>query len=207
MTIGENLFWDSCVFIRYLTGEDGQPCYEDICRFVEEAKSSKWKIHYSTIVYTEIRYESFKAAGYGSIMDLFSDLGTNFNPIEPNPNILIAAGELRSSKSTNPADPNLPASREIGTPDAIHLTTCLYARDVLGIEDIVFHTFDRGKGKGWEGRTVPIIGFECWFPEPRSERVSDVCSLTRIEPVHPEPTLTGLLSNQGNPLGEARPQP
>lgn len=161
---------------------------------MHESRDGKRKIHYSTITYTEIRQEFFKGAGYGSITEFFSDLGTNFYPIEPNPNILIASGELRSAKSTNPSDPNPPNQRSIGTPDAIHLMTCLYARDVLGIPDIVFHTFDKGNGTGWEGRTVPIIGFERWFPEPRQPRVADVCGLVRVPPLHPQPGMKGIIS-------------
>jgi hypothetical protein len=201
-----NLFWDSCVFIRYLIGDDSSKCYRDICSFVHDAKIGNYKIHFSTIVFTEIRQEHFRAPGYGSIIELFDDLGSNFFPIEPNPNILISSGELRSCQSTNPGDPNPPQQRSIGTPDAIHLVSCLYARDVLGVDDIVFHTFDRGKGNGWEGRTVPIIGFEKWFPEAtRTPMVSKVCGLTRVEPFHPQPMLEGMLPRRGPDQTDDRP--
>jgi hypothetical protein len=198
------MFWDSCVFIRYITADSDGDGYADICRFVEDAKRGERKIYFSTITFAEIRQEHFKPS-FGSIQEFFDDLGSNFYPIEPSPNILVAAGELRSARSTNPGDPNPPNKREIGTPDAIHLMTCLYARDVLGISDIVFNTFDKGNGKGWEGRTVPIIGFERWFPEgTRTQRVKDVCGLTRKPPRHPEPMFESIVTHGRAPQPEDR---
>jgi predicted nucleic acid-binding protein len=190
----ENLFWDSCVFIRYLIGDDTAPHYTDISRFIGDAKSKKRKIYFSTLTFSEMRQEFFKGADYGSIREFFADLGASFIPIEPSPNILIAAGELRSAKSTNPGDPNPPAQRSIATPDAILLATALFAKESLGIEDIVFHTTDEGKGKNWYGRSVPIIGFERWYPEAtRTDMVKRVCNLAKEKPIHPEPTLEGIV--------------
>lgn len=192
----QNLFWDSCIFIRYVCGDESADHFQDIARYIDDVKSGKRKVYFSTITYAEMRQDFFKGSPFGSIKDFFSDMGSNFIPIEPGPNILIATGELRSSKSTNPGDPNPPKQRSIATPDAILLMTCLYARDALGIDDIVFQTTDEGKGKNWYGKSIPIIGFERWYPEAtRTERVREVCSLSREKPLHPEPTLQGIVSN------------
>jgi hypothetical protein len=186
----ENLFWDSCVFIRYLIGDDTAPHFNDIARFIEDAKARRRKIYFSTLTFAEIRQEFFKGSDFGTVGEFFEDLGASFYPIEPSPNILIKTGELRSAKSTNPGDPNPPTQRSIATPDAIILATCLFARDELDISDIVFHTTDEGKGKNWYGRSVPIIGFERWFPEAtRTDMVNRVCSLAREKPIHPIPQL------------------
>lgn len=122
--------------------------------------------------------------------DFFKTLGGQFEPIDPDPVILRWAGELRNAPVTNPND-GKPAKRVLSTPDAIHLSTCLYARDVLNIKDIVFQSFDEGhSATGEERRTVPPIGFERWYPEPtRTPRVRDVCSLEREIPAHPNPGL------------------
>ena len=206
----KNLFWDSCIFIRYIIGDETQSHFHDIERFIEDAKSGKRKIYFSTITYAEIRQEYFVGTSHGSVRDFFEDLGANFIPIEPNPNILIETGELRSSKSTNPSDPSA-SGRSIATPDAILMMTCLFARNHLGISDIVFHTTDEGKGKNWYGRSVPIVGFERWFPEPtRTPKVREVCSLLREKPVHPEPSLlVGIPghadSNKSQPGNSIRP--
>ena len=106
------------------------------------------------------------------------------------------AGELRSAKSTNPGEPNGPKQRSIATPDAIIMMTCLFAKEQLGIEDIVFQTTDEGKGKNWYGRSVPIIGLERWFLEStRTEMVKRVCAMPREKPIHPEPMLEGIVVN------------
>lgn len=195
MTPLSNLFWDSCMFIRFLIGDESAPHFTDIARFISDAKGRRRTIYFSTLTFAEMRQEFFQGTGFGTIQDFFDDLGASFVPIEPSPNIMISSGELRSAKSTNPGDPNPPAQRSIATPDAIILATCLFAKDQLGIEDIVFHTTDEGKGKNWYGRSVPIIGFERWFPEStRTDMVKRVCALPREKPVHPEPTLEGIVS-------------
>ena len=197
-----HLFWDSCVFIRYITGDTEGDCFSDICRFVDEARAGKRKIYFSTMAFAEIRQEFLMQAEYGSIQEFFADLGSSFIPIDANPNILIAAGELRSAKSTNPQYPDK-SGRPIGTADAVMLTSCLFARDVLGISDIVFHSFDTGSGKSWEGRCVPLVGFERWFPATgRAPRVAQVCGLPRSLPIHPEPQLEGLVIQGRFPRSE-----
>jgi hypothetical protein len=123
----------------------------------------------------------------GSLGEFFAELGRAFVPVDPNPNILAAAGALRDVEAVNPSDPKARNSRCVGTADAIHLTTCLYIRDVMGDHDIVFHTLDEGKGKSWEGKCVPLLGFEKWYPpELRNGVVGDVCSLPRTKPQHPQ---------------------
>lgn len=202
--IGANLFWDSCVFIRYVTRDVDAPHFQDIVRFVSEAKSGKRKIYYSTITLAEFRQDHFNGTDFGSVRDFFDDMGSACIPIEPNPNVLIRVGELRSARSTNPGDPKGP-HRSIATPDAIIMMSCVFARDALGIEDIVLQSTDEGKGKNWYGRSVPVVGFERWYPEPtRTERVKEVCSLPREKPIHPEPMLEGIVVH-GNFETKRRP--
>ena len=115
-------------------------------------------------------------------------------PIEPSPNVMMHASELRSATPTDPGRPKVPASRVISTPDAIMLATCAYARDAYGIEDIILHSTDEGKHPNWAGKCIPIIGFEKWYPKgARSEPIEAVCSLNRSKPIHPEPHLTGIV--------------
>ena len=183
-----HMCWDSCVFIRYLLDGDHA---DDIERYIASCQKGDSKVWYSTIAFTEIRPRFLKHKNYGNIRDFFDDLRRNFLPIDPNPNILIFAGLLRDCDSVNP-DPKAipPNNRVIGTPDSIHLETCLCIKDVMGVSDIIFHTTDAGRSKSWEDRCVPMSGFERWFPpDKRSRRVSKVCELTRCWPVHPQASL------------------
>jgi hypothetical protein len=151
---------------------------------------------YSTVTFAEIRQDALKRKGYATIQDFFADFEGAFFPIDPNPNIMIAAGELKDAKATNPSDAKTTKQRVIGTADAIHLATCLYIRDVMGVKDIIFHTFDNGKGATWEGKCVPLLTFERWFPAAsRAGRVLDVCGLTRSKPEHPAPRFSGMTPN------------
>ena len=184
-----NVYWDSCVFYSLLTGKPPEH-QANVLELLHDAKSGSVKIHCSTITYAEIRQKSLRQKGHLTIADFFQDLGSAVVTIDPNPNIMIAAGELRDAEPTNPSDVTTPNKRSIGIADAIHLQTCLYLRDVMNVKDIEFQTFDQGKGKTWEGRCVPLLGFERWFPEAtRTKRVRDVCGLTRKLPAPLQPNM------------------
>jgi len=187
-----NVFWDSCCFIRLITRTPDE-LLGDMEQYVHEARDKgKLKIHFSTIAFVEIRPRHFKGSKYGSIEEFFAHWGSAFHPFEPNPNILIYAGRLRDAVPENPfpkADPE--KKRSVGPADAIHLATCLFLRDAAGVSDIEFHSFDEGKGgTSHDGKCVPIIGFERWFPESRrTKEVADVCGLPRRKPKHLSPDL------------------
>jgi hypothetical protein len=183
-----NLFWDSCVFIRYLTRQP-TTLLADIDQYIADARDGKCAIYCSSLVFVEIRPRFLKDRKLGTAAEFISDLGTAFVPFDPNPNILGYAGALRDHDAVDPSTGDA-SRRSIGTPDAIHLSTCLYLRNVLKVSDIVFHTFDEGKGTNWEGRCVPIIGFERWFPPGRRVgEIAEVCTLMRTTPTHPSPDL------------------
>lgn len=188
----KDLFWDSCILIRYFQNDDTQPYFHDIRRFIQEAKEKtpKWRIHISTISFAEIRPSYFRG-DHRNLIDFLDDVGSAFSPIDPNPNILIRTDHLKDSPATNP-NPKGENIRALATPDAILLMTCVYARKYMGMNDIIFHSTDEGKGKSWAGKCVPIIGFERWYPESsRTETVTDVCGLRRELPVRPQPDLFG----------------
>jgi len=180
--------WDSCVFIRYLT-QSPPDCVSDIDQYIQDVQANKRTVYFSSLVYTEIRPRFLRHRGILSIQDFFADLGATFTAIDPNPNILMMAGEMRDIDTANPSDPNT-KGRVLGTPDSIHLATCLYLRDILGVSDVVFHTFDDGKGSNWEGRCVPLLSFQNWYPNSsRPQVIQDVCNLPRRPPLYPQPLL------------------
>lgn len=190
-----NVYWDSCVFYCLLTGKPPQHQI-DVLEILSDAKSGLAKIYCSTITYAEIRQQFLRPKGHLTINDFFKDLGSAVVTIDPNPNIMMAAGELRDAEPTNPSDATTLNKRSIGIADAIHLQTCLYLRDVMGVRDIEFQTFDAGKGKTWEGRCVPLLGFERWFPEAtRTKRVRDVCAMSRKLPKSAQTSLFSLSAN------------
>lgn len=169
------------------------PNFADIARFLNEARSGKWQIFYSTISLAEFRSDHFAGSPYGGIREFFEDMGSACIPIDPTPNIMIGVSELRSAQSVNPGRPGK-ESRVISTPDAIVMMSAIFARDAMGVEDIILHTTDEGKGVNWAGRCIPILGFEDWYPEAiRTDRVKQVCSLAREKPIHPEPLLEGIV--------------
>lgn len=187
----QHLFWDSCVFIRYLTGEPAEGV-ADIEQYLSDAVDGKVTINFSTIAFTEIKPQFLRKKQYGDINDFLADFEGAFSPISPSPDILARAGALRDPYYQHAVkDP-----RVVGTPDAIHLMTCVHARDVLGLDGIVFHTFDDGKGRNWEGKCVSLLSFQDWTTGlENNELVQSVVRLPRQKPCHPEP----LLFRRGSP--------
>ncbi|WP_422374883.1 type II toxin-antitoxin system VapC family toxin [Roseibium sp.] len=188
MTISiSNFFWDSCVFIRYLENNAGSDFINDISQFIADAQSGSARIYYSTLAMAEIKPSHLTLRGYGNFNDFLEDFESAFHAISPTPDVMAQAGSIRDFKYPNP---NGGSDRILGTADAIHLTTAIYVRDVLGIEDLVFHTLDAGKGKNWEGKCVPLLGYEKWtVGVPKNPYVKKICDLPRQKPAHPNPEL------------------
>lgn len=182
----QHLFWDSCVFIRYLTGQPPEGL-SDIEQYLDDAVHGKARIYVSTVAFTEIKPQFLRRRDYGDINDFFRDFEGAFSLISPTPDIFSWAGALRDPMYHHATK----KPRVVGTPDAIHLMTCIYARDVLGLKDIIFQTFDDGKGKNWEGKCVPLLSFHEWTSGLENNKlVQAVVKLPRQKPIHPEPRLT-----------------
>jgi predicted nucleic acid-binding protein len=179
------LFWDSCVFYRYLT-EIPNECVEDIVQYIRSAQRGDIDIIFSTITLAEIRPSSLRQKGYDGIDEFFDDFNSVFLPIGPTPEIMKRAAILKDRKYRHSRkDP-----RHMGTPDAIQLLTCLHAAEDLGYAEVIFHTFDNGGGKGWEGKCVPLLSFEEWISGCEDEPlIAKVAALTREKPLYPEPML------------------
>ncbi len=179
------LFWDSCVFYRYLT-EHPNEYVMDIAQYIRDAQDGKVDILFSTITLAEIRPSALKQKGFEDIDEFLADFNGAFIPIGPTPDIMKQAAILKDRRYAHARkDP-----RHIGTPDAIQLLTCLHALEDLGYTDVTFHTFDNGGGKGWEGKCVPLLSFEEWTDGCEDEPlVGKIAALKRTRPIYPEPFL------------------
>ena len=183
-----NLFWDSCVIIRYLTG--GNPYYQDIKQYLEEARDGSVVIHASTVLMAEVKPSHLTASGYGDFADFLKDFEGAFSWIDPTPDILQWCAAVRDFNYPNPAKDPGAKSRVLGLGDAIHLLSCVYAKEVLGVQDIVFHTMDDGKTRGAEGKCVPLLSFHKWVEGiPKNAHTPKICALPRHLPEHPAPDL------------------
>ena len=49
-----NLFWDSCVFNAFFYEESDSYDIESIDQYIDEAKSGRFKIYTSSIIFSEI---------------------------------------------------------------------------------------------------------------------------------------------------------
>ena len=189
-----HLYWDTCVFVRYITGKPNDGYLPQIRTHVADAMNGNTCIHFSTIALAEIRPQCFRESKFKRIEDFFEEFQAAFFPVDPTPDILIKAGQLRDHQYHNPAvgkpsEKNKRYKRTLGTADAIHLMTCLHLRDDRKLSGIKFHTFDNGKGKSWEGKCVPLLTYDKWTQGITDPIVALISSLPREEPFHPQPSL------------------
>lgn len=184
-SINSPLFWDTCVIVRYLTGNprDNIP---DIDLFLAEAKAKKRIIYASSLVVAEVKPDQLKQRNYDSFQDLMDAMQDVITLVNPNMNILLQAARLRNHKYYPKVMQETERKRVLTGMDAVHLATCLHIRDVQRVSDVVFHTFDDGKAKNYEEKAVSLLNFEKYAEHLKGDPdVDAVCALTRCKPEHP----------------------
>lgn len=184
-----NLFWDSNVFMAFLRDERSVYDVDSIAQYLSEARSGKHQIYTSSLVFAEVLPSSMKA-GSGSFQDFVDDFQGDIVIVDASPNVTQMAGRLRDLPYRKGAS----ANRRLGTPDAIMLASCLYLIQALGIRVTAFHTFDDGRRRGPEGRSVPLLSYQEWcegFSAGQMRIAKPVIDLARVRPIHPSPALPG----------------
>jgi predicted nucleic acid-binding protein len=179
---------DSCVLIRYLF-ENPPELVPDIAKFLDEAKAGQRRIYMSTMVMAEIKPNQLKQKNFQDFQALYDDMQSALFLIGPIPPILMQAARLQDYVYHNTPKAEGENNRVLGGMDAVHLATCLYVRDVLGITDIEFHTFDNGGGNT-KPKNVSLLKFELYSKHVENDPdVKAVCNLPRMMPQHPSPGL------------------
>jgi len=178
----QHLFWDSCVITRYLTGNP--PGNEGVLnKLVDEAKAGKLKIWHSTLIYTEVRPKQLAEGGFASMSEFIDDMAGALFPIGPTPSILTRAGRVRDYSYLHHSPQDNEKTRVLSVPDAIQLCTCLHVKEDRGVSDIVFCTYDDGKGKNYEERAVSLLRFHDYATAHVNDPdVAAVCELDRRKP-------------------------
>jgi hypothetical protein len=185
----QSFFWDSCVIGRYLT-EVPLDCVPDIATYLAEARQKKVRIYISTLMIPEIRPWMLQKKGLQNFQDLIDDLEGCLFMVGPTPPILMQAARLRNFSYHRDPRQKDEKVRVLSGMDSVHLATCLYVRDVLGVADIRFHTFDDGRGENYEQKAVSLLRYHEYSSHLLGDLdVQSVCRLPREHPKHPQPKL------------------
>lgn len=184
-----NVFWDSCVLIRYLTRQPREQINE-IRTHLAEAKESKKRMFMSSMVIAEIKPSHLNAGGLHSFQDFVDDLEGALNVVSPSVPILMRASRLRDFSYYQTPQQKNEKTRVLSGMDAVHLATCIHVRDVLGVKDIEFHTFDDGRGTNYEQKAVSLLRYNQFSRHITSDAdVRAVCDLPKLLPSHPSPRM------------------
>jgi predicted nucleic acid-binding protein len=185
-----DLFWDSCVFTAFLRNEEHAYDINSISQYLDEVKAGKSKIYTSSIVLAEILPSSLAKSNKGSFQDFVVSLHGSIIIVDASPNVMRIAGELRDlpyRKSNSPG-------RQLATPDAIMFASCIYLAEAMGVKVDAFHTFDDGRRRGPDGKSVPLLSYHEWcegFTPDQMRIAKSVIDLNRCRPVHPSPKFPG----------------
>lgn len=184
-----DLFWDSNVLARFLT--EVPPDYlPDINQYILNSRAKKCRIWISTLLYAEVRPSQLKQKNYDNVLDLINALEGSCIPIGPTPPILLRAARLRDYSYRSASPQKGEKTRVLTVPDLIHLATCLHVKEARKRQDIVFHTFDDGKGRNYEEKAVSLLRYHEYATHLQDDLdVVAVCNLTRQRPQHPLPSL------------------
>jgi predicted nucleic acid-binding protein len=182
----QHFYWDTCIFIAYLNGENlayGQ-AVDDIAQYLAEAIVGSCRIYTSTLTIAEIPRSRLKGtSGFATFRDFLEDYRGAVTQIAPDPNVMEMAGDLHSMKYTKNG-----GNRILETPDAIHLASAVALEKSYGVSLDAFHTFDNGGQRSIGGRAVPILTYETWCEPCKNEPiVQEVIRLNRARPMHPAP--------------------
>ena len=184
-----NLFWDSCVFTAFFRDQTAAYDIASIEQYLTEAGEGKHHIYTSSLVFAEILPSSLKP-GVGSFQEFADDFQGAIVIVDASPNVMQIAGRLRDlpyRKGTSPG-------RRLATPDSIMLASAVYLTEAVGVRLAAFHTFDDGRRRDPDGRSVPLLSYHEWCEgfTPEQMRVAKaVVDMPRQRPVHPAPKLPG----------------
>lgn len=182
-------FWDTCVFYAFLGNLEEMYDIQSIQQYIDECRRGEVKIISSTIVLAELRPSIALKSRSMSVDSFFSMMSASVVLMSPDPNIMRLAAQLRDL----PYKRDKSTKRQLSTPDAIHLATCVHATEYHNVSIAAFHTFDNGGKRDEEGgKTVPLIDFHKWcdgFEQKHWVYASKVVNLKRCRPTHPSPKL------------------
>lgn len=182
-----NYFWDSCVFCAYLGDLRDAYDVDSIEYFIDDAKRGKCSIFTSSVCLAEVRESHVVRADAGSYDDFFDSFQSLVQVIDADPNVMRIAGQMRDIqfKKDN-------GIRRLGLGDAIMLATCLYMPKAYSVEIDIFHTYDKGKKRGPEGKGVPILDIESWCKDMAGAHlrlIGPVLALKREAPIFSQKNL------------------
>jgi hypothetical protein len=185
-----DLFWDSCVFTAFLRDEQAAYDVNSIAQYLTEAREGKHKIYTSSLVFAEVLPSSLTKPGIGSFQDFVDDFQGAIVIVDATPNVMQIAGGLRDLPYRKSPSPG----RRLATPDAIMLASGVYLVEAMGVRVNAFHTFDNGRRRGPDGKSVPLLSYHEWsegFTPEQLRIAKPVIDLNCCRPVHPSPKLPG----------------
>jgi hypothetical protein len=191
-SLSNNHFWDSCTLIRYLTQVPAD-LIGDMSKMIDDAKAGKRKIWISTILFAEFRPSLLNSnSKFRTIEELISEMEGVLRPVTPNMEITLRAGRMRNHSFFRPDGIRQATEKErvLTVPDSIQLSTSLFVKEAMGIDDIEFHTFDDGRGKNYEEKAVSLLRFDDYSKHISGcEAVEAARKLVRIKPALQDPNL------------------
>jgi predicted nucleic acid-binding protein len=183
-----NLFWDSCVFTAFLREERAAYDIDSIEQYLTEARDGRHRIYTSSLVFAEVLPSLIIKPELGSFADFVDDFRGAIVVVDASAELMQLAGLLRDLPYKKAPSPG----RRLATPDAIMLASAVHLKQAFGVNVDHFHTYDDGKRRGPDGKSVPLLSYHDWcegFTPDQMRVARPVIDLDRRCPIHPHPRL------------------
>lgn len=147
-----NHFLDTNVLLRHANNASGTE-NNDIQEILNDAVNRSRHVWVSTVLFAELRPSNFQPGIFTSVDDLSRYIRSFATVVSPDVDTNMRAARLRDLSWQRPSDVRArdekPRFMTLG--DALHLSSALWVKEALDINDLEFLTFDDGKSISDEG--------------------------------------------------------
>ncbi|WP_162939618.1 PIN domain-containing protein [Neorhizobium sp. NCHU2750] len=154
-----NLFFDTNVLLSHANSDAGSAA-PDIEKILEEAYAGKRSLWVSSIIFAELRPSLFVAGKFESVTKLASYIRSIATVVSPDPDMMLRAGRLRDQRWNRSGRTAEEKYRTMSLGDALHIVSALWVKEATNVPDLQFLTFDDGKSRSDEGKSLSLLRLE-----------------------------------------------
>lgn len=141
-----NHFFDTNVLLRHANDDSGHEA-QDIDKILRESvgPGKKRNIWISSVLLAELRPSNFVPGKFESVDDLGAYIRSVATVVTPDFATMMRVARLRDLKWCRPNSQAGEKARQMTLGDAIHIASAIWVKEVVGVKDLEFLTFDDGK--------------------------------------------------------------
>lgn len=152
ISISKNHFLDTNVILRFANNQAGSEA-GDIDTIIRESIgiTKTRQIWVSSVLFAELRPSNLVQEKFSSVEDLSGYIQSLATVVTADVNTMMRAAKFRDLFWSRADKSKLEKPRRMSLGDAIHIASALWVKEVVGVADLEFLTFDDGKSASVDG--------------------------------------------------------